>query len=88
MFEDIVDKVVHDVHGLKGCTRIGVDLFQDIVDVDGVRFLLFISTSLLEVLLGLLSNYRTKYILEYDDDKLVMDDAQVCIFEKTNRISF
>ena len=38
-FEDIVDEGVHDAHGLGGHTGIGVDLFQDLVDVDGIRFL-------------------------------------------------
>ena len=36
--EDIVDKGVHDAHGLAGYTSVGVDLLQDLVDVDGVRF--------------------------------------------------
>ena len=38
-FEDIVDEGVHDAHGLGGDTSVGVDLFQDLVDVDGVRLL-------------------------------------------------
>ena len=38
-FEDIVDERVHDAHGLGGYTGVGVDLFQDLVDVDGIRFL-------------------------------------------------
>ena len=38
-FEDIVDEGVHDAHGLGGDTSVGVDLFQDLVDVDGIRFL-------------------------------------------------
>ena len=38
-FEDIVDEGVHDAHGLGGDTSIRVDLFQDLVDVDGVRLL-------------------------------------------------
>ena len=37
-FEDIVDKGVHDAHGLGGDTGIRVDLFQDLVDVDSVGF--------------------------------------------------
>merc|ERR1719411_1896740 len=66
-FEDIVDEGVHDAHGLGGHTGIGVDLFQDLVDVDGVRFLTFLSTLLLVArgflggglsgLLGSLSRY-------------------------------
>ena len=38
-FKDIVDEGVHDAHGLGGHTGIRVDLFQDLVDVDGIRFL-------------------------------------------------
>ena len=37
--EDVVDKRVHDAHGLGGYTGVGVDLFQDLVDVDGIRLL-------------------------------------------------
>ena len=38
-FEDIVDEGVHDAHGLGGDSSVGMDLFQDLVDVDGIRFL-------------------------------------------------
>ena len=38
-FEDIVDKGVHDAHGLGGDTSVGVDLLQDLVDVDGIGLL-------------------------------------------------
>ena len=38
-FEDIVDEGVHDAHGLGGDTSVGVDLFQDLVDVDSIGFL-------------------------------------------------
>ena len=37
--EDVVDKGVHDGHSLGADTSVGVDLLQDLVDVDGVRFL-------------------------------------------------
>ena len=37
--KDVIDKGVHDAHGLGGYTGVGVDLFQDLVDVDGIRFL-------------------------------------------------
>ena len=37
--EDVIDKRVHDAHGLGGYTGIGVNLFQHLVDVDSVRFL-------------------------------------------------
>ena len=35
--EDVVHERVHDGHGLGGDTGVGVDLFQHLVDVDGVR---------------------------------------------------
>ena len=47
--EDVVDKGVHDAHGLGGDTGVGVNLLQDLVDVDGVRLL-----ALLVPLLGVL----------------------------------
>ena len=34
--EDVVDKRVHDAHGLAGDTSVGVHLLQHLVDVDGV----------------------------------------------------
>ena len=37
--KDVVDKGVHDGHGLGADTSVGVDLLQDLVDVDRVRFL-------------------------------------------------
>ena len=37
--EEIVDKRVHDAHGLGRDTSVGVDLLQDFVNVDGIRFL-------------------------------------------------
>ena len=46
-FEDIVDEGVHDAHGLGGDTSVGVDLFQDLVDVDGVRFLTLLGALLI-----------------------------------------
>jgi hypothetical protein len=33
--EGVVDEGVHDVHGLLGDTDVGVDLLEDLVDVDG-----------------------------------------------------
>ena len=38
-FEYVVDKRVHDAHGLGRDTSVGVDLLQDFVNVDGIRFL-------------------------------------------------
>ena len=49
--EDIVDKRVHDAHGLAGDTGVGVDLLQNLVDVDGIG-LLPLSLALLLVSLG------------------------------------
>ena len=37
--KQIVDKGVHDAHGLGGDTGIGVDLLQHLVDVDGIELL-------------------------------------------------
>ena len=33
--EDVVDKAVHDGHGFGGDAGVGVDLLEDLVDVDG-----------------------------------------------------
>ena len=37
--KDVVDKAVHDGHGLAGDTGLWVHLFQDFLDVDAVGFL-------------------------------------------------
>ena len=37
--EDVVDEGVHDGHSLGADASVGVDLLEDLVDVDGVRFL-------------------------------------------------
>ena len=37
--EDVVDEGVHDAHGLGRNSDIGVDLLQDVVDVDGIGLL-------------------------------------------------
>ena len=36
--KDVIDKRVHDGHGLGGDTSVGVHLLEHLVDVDGVRF--------------------------------------------------
>lgn len=36
--EDVVHEGVHDGHGLGADSSVGVDLLQNFVDVDGVRF--------------------------------------------------
>ena len=54
--EDVVDEAVHDAHRLGGNSGVGVDLLQDLVNVDGVAFLplaLLLLVSLRDVLLGL-----------------------------------
>ena len=37
--KDVAHERVHDAHGLGGDTSVGVDLLQDLVDVDGVALL-------------------------------------------------
>ena len=37
--EDVVDKRVHDGHGLGGDAGVGVHLLEDLVDVDGIGLL-------------------------------------------------
>ena len=37
-FEGVVDERVHDAHGFAGNANIGVNLFQDVIDVDTVGF--------------------------------------------------
>ena len=54
--EDVVHERVHDGHGLAGDTGVGVDLLEDLVDVDAVGFLppaLLLLISLGDRLLGL-----------------------------------
>ena len=55
--EDVVDEGVHDGHSLGADASVGVDLLEDLVDVDGVAFLpllaLFLAISLGDGLGGL-----------------------------------
>lgn len=37
--EDVIDEAVHDAHGLRRNSGIGMDLLQHLVDVDSVAFL-------------------------------------------------
>jgi len=37
--EDVVHEGIHDRHGLAGDTGVGMDLFEDFIDVDGEGFL-------------------------------------------------
>ncbi len=52
--EDVVHERVHDAHGLAGDAGVGVDLLQDLVDVDGVALLAGLSPLLLALGGGLL----------------------------------
>ena len=60
--KDVVDKRVHDGHGLGGHSGVGVNLLQDLVDVDGVRLLplllalFLVSSNSLGSLAGLLGS--------------------------------
>ena len=54
--ENVVHETVHDGHSLGGDTSVGVDLLQDLVDVDAVGFLppaLLLLITLGDRLLGL-----------------------------------
>ncbi len=45
--KDVIDKRVHDAHSLGGDTSVGVDLLQNLVDINGVALLAGLSSSLL-----------------------------------------
>ena len=49
--EDVVDERVHDGHSLGADASVGVDLLEDLVDVDGVAFLPLLAL-LLAITLG------------------------------------
>merc|ERR1719193_582255 len=49
--EQVIDKGVHDGHGLRGDSSVGMNLLQDLVDVDGIG-LLPLAFPLLLVALG------------------------------------
>ena len=55
--KDVVDKGVHDAHGLAGDTSVGVDLLQDLVDVDGVTLTSLLPAASLACWLGGLSGF-------------------------------
>ena len=74
--KEIVDERVHDAHGLGGDTSVGVDLLQDLVDVDGVGLLPLVPLLLLVALgdglgglAGLLGSFSRN--LGRHDDRLV-----------------
>jgi hypothetical protein len=37
--KEVIDKRVHDAHGLGGYSSVRMDLLEDLVDVDGIGFL-------------------------------------------------
>ena len=78
--KDIIDERVHDAHGLGGDTSVGVDLLEDLVDVDGVGLLPLVLLLLLVALgdglgglAGLLGSFSRD--LGRHDDGLVGSDV-------------
>ena len=55
--KDVVDKRVHDAHGLAGDAGVGVHLLQHLVDIDGVALLATLSPLLALAGLGLHSGF-------------------------------
>ena len=88
--EDIVDKAVHDAHGLARNTSVWVDLFQHFVDVNGVGFLplplLFLLPTSLAFGLGgrFFSSLGTD--LWWHDDRSQYDGARWRPFYYKNRV--
>ena len=79
--KEIVDERVHDAHGLGGDTSVGVDLLQDLVDVDGVGLLPLVPLLLLVALgdglgglAGLLGSF-SRNLGRHDDTGLRAGDA-------------
>ena len=95
-FEDVVDEGVHDAHSLGGYTSVGVDLFQDLVDVDGIRFLApavlllaILGDSLggFSCLLGGLSGYFWWHVVVVvDSEKLMNTPSIVLLFKRKDWI--
>jgi hypothetical protein len=52
--EQVIHERVHDTHGLRGDPSVGVNLLEDLIDVDGIRFLPLLASSSLGPPLGLL----------------------------------
>ena len=78
--EDVVDEGVHDGHSLGADTSVGVDLLEDLVDVDGVGLLPLVPLLLLVALgdglgglAGLLGSFSRD--LGRHDDGLVGSDV-------------
>ena len=70
--KNIIHERVHDSHGLRGDAGVGVDLLQDLVDVDGIAllpglsaFLATFSCSLGDGLLGALFGRRLRCIFNF-----------------------
>jgi hypothetical protein len=84
-FEDVVDKAVHDAHGLRADASVGVHLLQDFVDVDGIG--LSSSPLLLFVPgpggLGLgrcfLRSFACCCLRWHDDDFVVQNDVRLTV---------
>ena len=95
-FEDIVDERVHDAHGLGGYTSVGVDLFQDLVDVDSVRFLA-LAVLLLAILgdslggfsclLGGFTGYFWWHVVVVrDSEKLMTTHKMLCLCRNPKKV--
>ena len=57
--KDVIDERVHDAHGLGGDTGVGVHLFEDPVDIDGIGLLPFAFLLLLVSLCNRLCDLAT-----------------------------
>ena len=71
--KDVAHEGVHDAHGLGGDTSVGVDLLQDLVDVDGVALLAGLSP-LLSLSRGLALNGG--FLLAFLGSNLARHDDQ------------
>ena len=59
--EDVVDEGVHDAHGFAGDSSIGMDLLQDLVDVDGIAFFTLGPSLLVATNSGLLASFLSTF---------------------------
>lgn len=82
--KDVVDEGVHDRHGFGRNTSVGVNLFQDFVNVDSEGFLpallpLFLVTSS-DSLLGFsgLFDGFTRCLGRHDDANVSISDSEMC----------
>ena len=83
--KDVIDKGVHDGHGLGADSSVGVNLLEDLVDVDGVGFLPLLLSLLVSsdtaglltcLLLGFLS--RNRGHLQVDLDSAAVSELLRC----------